>query len=259
MHDNTPDGADGMFRPQLQSAMAVAGRLGEMLARQRAERNEEMLRAEGARRQQLEERFEAERAVMRTQLGAVHQPQFWENAKSEDIAAQYALAQQWEPFDDMARLSREHIHDEIRTRYKLTPEEYLQVNASPEAEQAVEQAVEQAGEQVDREPQRDHTAAEEQAAAVVSGDLQNDVDTQNAAANAQELWDSGDRRAKLADTLMERAGETQVGREAVAAALATDLSNGTPPSAAVKGRGITSRRGKAPAVQTSKSKDFGLE
>ncbi|MUK02302.1 hypothetical protein GM708_10405 [Vibrio cholerae] len=157
MHDNTPDGADGMFRPQLQSAMALAGRLSEMLARQRAERNEEMVRAEGARRQQLEERFEAERAVMRTQLGAVHQPQFWEGARPEDIAAQYALAQQWEPFDDMARLSREHIHDEIRTRYKLTPEEYLQANGSPE--------VEQAGEQVDRAAQRDHTEAEQQAAA----------------------------------------------------------------------------------------------
>ncbi|MFJ6003648.1 hypothetical protein [Arthrobacter sp. NPDC092385] len=249
MHDNTPDGADGMFRPQLQSAMALAGRLSEMLARQRAERNEEMVRAEGARRQQLEERFEAERAVMRTQLGAVHQPQFWEGARPEDIAAQYALAQQWEPFDDMARLSREHIHDEIRTRYKLTPEEYLQANGSPE--------VEQAGEQVDRAAQRDHTEAEQQAAAVVSGDLQNDVDAQNATANAQQLWDSGDRRAKLADTLMERTGDTPIGREAVAAALATDLSNGTPPSAAVKGRVIAQRRSKTADIGKAKSRDFG--
>jgi hypothetical protein len=240
-----------MFRPQLQSVMALAGRLSETLARQRAERNEEMLRAEGARRQQLEERFEAERAVMRTQLGAVHQPQFWEGAKPEDIAAQYALAQQWEPFDDMARLSRGHIHDEIRTRYKLMPEEYLQANGSSE--------VEQAGEQVDREAQRDHAEAEQQAAAVVSGDLQNDVDAQNAAANAQELWDSGDRRAKLADTLMERAGDNPLAREAAAAALATDISNGTPPSAAVTGRVTAQRRSKAAEVGRAKSRGFGRE
>lgn len=251
MHDNTPDGADGMFSPQLQSAMALAGRLSEMLARQRAERNEEMLRAEGARRQQLEERFEAERAVIRTQLGAVHQAQFWEGAKPEDIAAQYALAQQWEPFDDMARLSREHIHDEIRTRYKLTPEEYLQANGSPEAEQV--------DEQVEQAAQRDHTEAEQQAAAVVSGDLQNDVDVQNAAANAQELWDSGDRRAKLADALMERASDTPIGREAVAAALATDLSNGTPPSAAVTGRVTAQRRSKTAEVGKAKSLGFGRD
>jgi hypothetical protein len=249
MHDNTPDGADGMFRPQLQSAMALARRLSEMLARQRAERNEEMLRAEGARRQQLEERFEAERAVMRTQLNSVHQPQFWEGVRSEDIAFQYAMAQQWESFDDMARLSREHIHDEIRTRYKLTPEEYLQANGSPE--------VEQAAEQVDRAAQRDYTEAEEQVAAVVSGDLQNDVDAQNAAANAQELWDSGDRRAKLADALMERAGDTPIGREAVAAALATDLSNGTPPSAAVTGRVAPQRRLKTADAEKARSRDFG--
>lgn len=251
MHDNTPDGADGMFRPQLQSAMALAGRLSEALARQRAERNEELLRAEGARRKQLEERFEAERAVMRTQLGAVHQPQFWEGAKPEDIAAQYALALQWEPFDDMARLSREHIHDEIRARYKLTPEEYVQANGSPE--------VEQTGEQVDRAAQRDHAEAEQQAAAVISGDLQNHVDAQDAAVNAQELWDSGDRRAKLADTLMERVGDTPLGREAVAAALATDLSNGTPPSAAVTGRVDSQHRPKTVGAGSEKSRDFGRE
>jgi hypothetical protein len=250
MHDNTPDGVDGMFRPQLQSAMALAGRLSEMLARQRAERNEEMLRAEGARRQQLEERFEAERAVMRTQLGAVHQPQFWEGARPEDIAFHYALAQQWEPFDDMARLSREHIHDEIRTRYKLTPEEYLQANnPSPE--------VGPTGEHVDREAQRDHAEAEHQASAVVSGDLQNDVDIQNAAAHVAERWDSGDRRAKLANTLMDRMGDTRLGREAVAAALATDLSNGTHPSAAVRGRVTAPQRGKAPEVELPRSREFG--
>lgn len=63
---------------------------------------------------------------MRTQLGEVYQPQFWEAAEPEDMAYQYALAQQCEPFDDMARLSREHMHDEIQTRYKLTPAEYLE-------------------------------------------------------------------------------------------------------------------------------------
>ena len=252
MHDTTPDGAEGLFRPQLQSAMAVAGRLGEMLARQRAERNEELLRAQDAQRRQLEERFEAERSVMRTQLSAVHQPQFWESAQPEDIASHYALAQQWEPFDDMARLSRARIHDEIRTRYKLTPEEYLQANDSSLEGDRGEQ-------QVDREAQRDHAEAERQSAVVVDGNVQNDGDTQNAAANAQELWDSGDRRAKLADTLTDRLGDTPLGREAVAAALATDLSNGTPPSAAVSGRRPVPRRGKTAEAEQSRSRDFGRD
>jgi hypothetical protein len=251
MHDNTSDGADGMFRPQLQSVMAVAGRLGEMLARQRAERNEEMLRAESARRKQLEERFEAERAVMRTQLGAVYQPQFWETAWPGDVASHYALALQWEPFDDIARLSRNHIHDEIRTRFELTPKDYLEAN-----ERSLEDG--RTGLMIDREAQRDHAEAERQVAVVVGGDVENDVDTQNAAANAAELWDSGDRRAKLADTLMERLGDTPLGREAVAAALATDLSNGTPPSTAVESRASARRRGRSAELEQVRSRDFGL-
>lgn len=85
--------------------MLVTNRLGKMLAQQRAERNEDMLRAQDAQRRQLEERFEAERAAMRTQLFGVQHPEFWESARPEDIASRYALAQQWEPFDDMARLS----------------------------------------------------------------------------------------------------------------------------------------------------------
>ncbi|WDF35233.1 hypothetical protein PTW37_17690 (plasmid) [Arthrobacter agilis] len=170
MNHDTPDGAEGLFRPQLQAAMAVAGRLGEVLARQRAEQNEQLLRAEEAQRKQLQERFEAERAVMRTQLGAVQQPQFWESAKPEDIAAQYALAQQWERFDDMARLSREHIHDEIRTRYELTPEEYLKGQAAEvagEAEPEVEAAA------TKRDAEREHAEAERQLVVVAAGDLQN--------------------------------------------------------------------------------------
>lgn len=353
MNHDTPDGADGLFRPQLQAAMAVAGRLAEVLARQRAEQNEQMLRAEEAQRKQLQERFEAERAVMRTQLGAVHQPQFWDSAKPEDIAAQYALAQQWDSVDDMARLSREHIHDEIKTRYNLTPEQYSSMqehrNRSEESideriaaaeqrlqttrdrynsnlggqSQAEHDQIRRSQNQIEadlvelraekaaaprerensagraehekpqpgqaqrghrnaegpgdqsgnpkmdpssndevlkkqREAERDHAAAELEAAAVVTGDLRNDVDTQNAAANAEELWDSGDRRAKLAGFLMERVGTIGVEREGVAAVLAADVSNGTPPSAAAKPGKRSVRRQESPQAARAQDRDFGL-
>lgn len=243
MNHDAPDGAEGLFRPQLQSALAVAGRLGEMLARQRAERNEQMQRAEEAQRQQLEERFEAERAVMRSQLAAVHQPQFWESARPEDIASHYALAQQWEKLDTMALASCEHMHDEIRTRYELTPEQYLEAHQGGR-----ENDVEQDQVTENRDAQRDHAVAEQQSAEVARGDLQNDVDTQNAAANAEELWDSGDRRAALTETLMAQFGNDPASREGAEAFLAADLSNGTPPSASVttakrpfQGRTKTSR------------------
>ncbi len=228
MNHDAPDGADGLFRPQLQSALAVASRLGEMLARQRAERNEQMQRAEEAQRRQLEERFEAERAVMRTQLAAVHQPQFWESARPEDIASHYAMAQQWEKLDTMALASREQMEDEIRTRYRLTPEEYLEGHKSgQESDVELEQASEA------KDVQRDHAVTEQQSGEVARGDLQNDMDTQNAAATAEELWNSRDRRAALADTLMTQFGNDPAAREGVEAFLAADLTNGTPPSASV--------------------------
>ncbi|MEG9250176.1 hypothetical protein V6S67_18955 [Arthrobacter sp. Soc17.1.1.1] len=258
MNHDTPDGAEGLFRPQLQSALAVAGRLGEILARQRAERNEQMLRAQDAERRQLQERFEAERAVMRTQLGAVHQPQFWEAARPEDIASQHALAQQWEPFDDMARLSREHIHDEIRTRYNLTPEEYLEEHRQVPLQVAADAISDGPGAGNDQDAQRDHAKAQRQSAVVAAGDLQNDLDTQQAVARAEELWDSVDRREKLAEFLTERVGTTDIGREGVVAVLAADLSNGTPPSAAVKAGRRPVRPHDVPESDLEKEKGFGV-
>lgn len=40
-----------------------------------------------------------------------------------------------------------------------------------------------------RDVQRDHAGAERRSAVVATGDLQNDVNTQNAAATAEGLWD----------------------------------------------------------------------
>ncbi|MDF9277420.1 hypothetical protein P4U43_06390 [Arthrobacter sp. EH-1B-1] len=230
--EHTPDGANDLLRGQAQAALAVAGRLGEMLARQRAERLQELQRAANEERRQLEERFEAERAVMRTQLAAVHRPQFWESAQPQDIATHYALAQQWEPFDDMARLSREHMHDEIRDRYDLTPEQFLDGNAaSPGA--GIDGTREKAAEE--QEAQQDSAEAEQQAATVAAGDLQNDTDTENAAAAADELWDSGDRRTQLEDRLMDTFGHTEEGKEAVTAVLTADRDQGTHPRESVRG------------------------
>lgn len=229
--DHTPDGANDLLRGQAQAALAVAGRLGEMLARQRAERQQELQRAANEERRQLEERFEAERAVMRTQLTAVHEPQFWETAQPQEIATHYALAQQWEPFDDIARLSREHMHDEIKDRYDLTPEQFLDRNAVS-LEAGVSRAQEKMNEAQER--QQDFAEAQEQAASAATGDFQNDVDIRNAAAAAEDRWDSSDRRAQLAERLMDTFGHTDEGKEAVTAVLATDRDQGTHPQESVR-------------------------
>ena len=61
-----PDGVNDLLSRDLQAAMAVAGRWGEMMARQRAEQVRQRVMEQQHRRRELQERFEAERSVMRT-------------------------------------------------------------------------------------------------------------------------------------------------------------------------------------------------
>ena len=247
----TPDGANEMLRAQTQAALAVAGRLGEVLARQRAEQNAQRLRAVNDERRKLEERFEAERAVMRTELAAVQHPLFWERAAADEVAARYAQARQWEPFDDLARSTREHLEAEIRRRYRLNPADYFSAAVPAGAGDAAARAR--------RTAERDFTAAGQQWAAVAAGDLQNDTDTRNAAAAAEELWDSGERRMQLADSLAQRFGHSPEGRDGAAAVLAADRDNGTPPETAVKGSGKKRRtRARRSGVQPGRSTELGL-
>ena len=63
-----PDGVNDLIGRDLQAAMAVAGRWGEMMARQRAEQVRQRLMEQQQRRRELEDRFEAERAAMSSGL-----------------------------------------------------------------------------------------------------------------------------------------------------------------------------------------------
>jgi colicin import membrane protein len=66
------------------------------------------------------------------------------------------------------------------------------------------------------------------------GNLDNDADTRNAATEAEELWDSGDRRTRLAQRLSNLLGGRPEGKDAAEAILLTDQDQGTPPTDAVR-------------------------
>lgn len=227
-----PDGVNDLLSRDLQAAMAVAGRWGEMMARQRAEQVRQRVMEQQHRRRELEERFEAERAVMRTELAPVEQDRFWETAEPEDIAAHYGLARQWEQHDEVARTARGRIEAQVKERHGLSVEDYLEVRA-PER-QRTDSAEQETAARETVDAQRDHAAAALNAAEAGRGDLQNDTDIRNAAAVAEELWDSGDRRANLASRLMDALGGTEEGRDGVRARLAADRDQGTPPIEAVR-------------------------
>ncbi|WJZ68593.1 hypothetical protein [Kocuria rosea] len=246
-----PDGVNDLLSRDLQAAMAVAGRWGEMMARQRAERQRQRVMEQQHRRRELEERFEAERAVMRTELAPVEADRFWESAKPTDIAGHYGLARQWEHHDDVAHAARGRIEKEVKDRYGLDVEDYLsdyspqqQSTYSPDHKLTAREAT---------DAQRDHAEAVQHAAVAAQGDLQNDTDARHAAADAEELWDSGDRRARLADSLMAALGSTEEGRDGVQARLAAERDQGTPPVDAVR----SSKRG--PKARENTTRGAGRE
>ena len=249
-----PDGVNDLLSRDLQAAMAVAGRWGEMMARQRAEQLHQRAMEQQHRRRELEERFEAERAVMRTELAPVEQDRFWENAKPEDIAGHYGLARQWEHHDEVARTARGRIESQVKERHGLSVEDYLE-ERTPES-QRTDSAEQETAARETVDAQRDHAAALN-AAEAGRGDLQNDTDARNAAAEAEELWDSGDRRANLASRLMDALGGTEVGRDGVRARLAADRDQGTPPIDAVR----STQRGPKARKNTGRAggRERGLE
>ncbi|MCM3487547.1 hypothetical protein [Kocuria rosea] len=241
----------------LQAAMAVAGRWGEMMARKRAEQVRQRVMEQQHRRRELEERFEAERAVMRTALAPVEQDRFWESAKPGDIAAHYGLARQWEHHDEVAKTARGRIETEVQDRHGLSVEDYLtdqtqeqQRSDFPEQELAAREA---------RDAQSDRAEAARHAAAAAQGDLRNDTDTRHAAADAEELWDSRDRRTRLAEKLMAALGGTEEGRDGVQARMAAEWDQGMPPIEAVRSikRGPKARKNTGHGAGRERSLDLG--
>lgn len=251
-----PDGVNEMLSRDLQAAMAVAGRWGEMMARQRAEQVRQRVMEQQHRRRELEERFEAERAVMRTELAPVDQDRFWETAKPEDIAGYYGLARQWERHDEVARAARGRIESEVKDRHGLSVEDYL--NDPAPQQQRADSSDQALAAREATDAQRDHAEAARNAAVAAQGDLDNDTNTRHAAADAEELWDSGDRRARLAETLMAALGGTEAGRDGVQARLAAERDQGRPPVDAVRStkRGPKARKNTGRGM--GQKRDLGL-
>ncbi|KUG53878.1 hypothetical protein AVL61_15070 [Kocuria rosea subsp. polaris] len=251
-----PDGVNDLLLRDLQAAMAVAGRWGEMMARQRAEQLRQRQMEQQHRRRELEERFEAERAVMRTELAPVATERFWESAKPTDIAGHYGLARQWEHHDEVAKAARGRIESEVKDRHGLKVEDYLNDHApqqqrtdSPEQGFAAREAT---------DAQHDHAEAARNAAMAARGDLRNDSDTRHTAADAEELWDSGDRRARLAETLLAALGDTEEGRDGVQARLAAERDQGTPPVDAVRSIKRGPKAGKNTGRDAGRDRGLGL-
>ncbi len=269
------DGIEEAFDGQLRIAVTAAGRIGEALAR---------AREDGARRAQaqseqeareLSSRFEAEKRAARVELGSVYRSDWWDRATPEQIGGVLTTARAWGSEDPEAERAEGRIRDELRTRYGVdvnnTGADPAAVQAAVEAERLRRQseterqrsATEQAeavalsrqADEADRAAEAARTSAdvapdegEREQAQVQAEREQNRADVTRE--KAEPLYDSAERRERDADKLEQRG----VGKEAVSAKMAADVSQGKPATAAVRAQQTQSakarpNRSRSPKMQ----------
>ncbi len=131
------DGIEEAFEGQLRVLVTAASQIGERYARGR----EAALRTAAARSEQeyreLQSRFAAERQAARAQLTGVHSPQWWDNAKPEDISAVWQTAKSWSNEEPEAVRAEQRIAQEVQNRYGISADAlYAQVEKKRAAQAA---------------------------------------------------------------------------------------------------------------------------
>lgn len=269
------DGIEEAFDGQLRIAVTAAGRIGEALARAREDAARRAQAQSEQEARELASRFEAEKRAARVELGSVYRSDWWDRATPEQIGGALTTARAWGSEDSEAVRAEGRIRDELRTRYGV---DVNNTGADPAAVQAAVEA-EQLRRQSDTERQR---SATEQAEAVALSRQADEADRAAEAARmsadvapdeaereeaqvqaereqnradatrekAEPLYDSAERRERDADKLEQRG----VGKEAVSAKMAADVSQGKPATAAVKAQPAQSakarpNRSRSPKVQ----------
>lgn len=224
------DGIDEAIEGVMRVVVTAAGRVGERLARFR----EELARDAQARSQQeareLQNRFDAERGAARAELRPVHEAAWWDRADAATVARAYKVATAWRDQEPEAAAAAERIRNEAQERYGfdvnetgalsrqvlLATEEAAQVRQQEAEERARATAEAAEAEVLIAEANAlDEFAKENRARA---DELERGIDwdgaeenrataddqtnrSQEAAAQAAELYDSSERRGQFANEL----------------------------------------------------------
>jgi hypothetical protein len=216
--DGMEDAVDGAMR----TGLMVAGRIGEQLARMREQEQRTIAAAEEQRAQELQERFDAQRAAARAQLAPVGREDWWDKATPEMIERVHETATAWKAYDPEAAKAAMKISEQVQSRYGID------VNNTGADEASASEALARAQQaRLEAESERTKGAAartdEVMAGAAVAG-----ANRQDRADRSEPAWDTAERRRQLAERL-EGMGD----REAVNARLLADKHQGTHPAAAV--------------------------
>jgi len=219
------DGMDEAVDGAMRTGLMVAARIGEQLARMREEEQRNIAAAEEHRAQQLQERFDAQRAAARAQLAPTARDDWWDKATPDMIEQAHQTATAWKAYDPEASHASEHLRNQVEARYGID------VNNTGADEASVSAALTQA-QQARAEAEADRAkASAARTDEVVAGVAVAGAKRQDAAAlKGQDAtaYDSPERRQQLAESL-----EGKGDREAVNSRLLADKHQGTPATAAV--------------------------
>ncbi len=266
------DGISESFEGQLRVAVTAAGRVGEIIARQR---QEAARRAQAESQQQARElasRFVAERQAARAQLNGVYRHDWWERATPEQIGMTLATARAWANEGPDAVRAKAHMCDELRTRYGV---DVAQSGGDP---QAVQAAIDAELLRRQSETERQRGTSEEAEATLLMREAdradrhaeaadqraENVPESPGERTEAREEARSHERADKSAramgglkyDSAERRENDTNkleakgIDREAVAAKMHADVGNAKPVTDAVKGAAATATSAK-PARSTA--------
>lgn len=251
------DGISEAFEGQLRVAVTAAGRVGEIIARQR---EQAARRAQAESQQQARElasRLEAERQAARAQLSGVYRNDWWDRATPEQIGTTLATARAWGNEDPEAVRAGAHMRDELRTRYGI---DIAQAGGDPQAVQAAIDAellrrqseterqrgtgeeaeatllmreADRADRRADSADERAENAPEgsEERAQAREEAPSHERAAESARAEAGPKYDSAERREVEANKL----GARGIDREAVSAKVSADVGNAKPATEAVRG------------------------
>lgn len=252
-NDGIADALDG----QLRIALTVAAQMGARLARLREELARTRQAQTEQLNRELQVRFDAERAAARAELAPVYERSWWDAASIEQIANVHETATAWHGIDPEADRVGERIAEEVQERYgldvrNLDADPAAVREAIAQAQRARSDAATQRGESavdvaeagaflaaaetMDRAAEERTREANEQDQRILNGDA-GDVDQVRAKAennrdaaddfiaradvdrgNAGEGFDSAERRAQLAASLVGKVDPAVIDARITAAA-----------------------------------------
>lgn len=247
MNMSESDGIEEALEGQLRVLVTAATQLGERAARAREAAQRTAAAHSEQEQRELQARFAAEQQLARTQYGQVHNPQWWDNAKPEDISAVWQTTKAWSAEDPEAARAEARMAQEINDRYGITPEE-LHTAADAERTRAAKDRAEaeQLMQQADHQDRAQDKARNDEP----STGLENTRSGRDIEAETQVLYDSAERREGTARDLESQGIDPAV----VKTRMRADISQGKPATEAV-----TSKPRSAKARKTRGSAGIGAE